>query len=308
SDIALQMDYRIKHILVDEFQDTASPQLQLLQKLTAGWQEGDGRTLFIVGDGMQSCYGFRNANVGLFLDARNQGIGTVNLVALDLTVNFRSQAGVVQWVNETFHCAFPPTDDISRGAVKYSPSVAFNQSLPDPAVKVHACLYSKDEEASTNYSSERETDEEEIGGGREQARADEAQKVVQLVQQSQAEEPEGSIAILVRTRSHLARILPALNAAGLSWQATDIDSLASRMAIVDLMSLTRALLDPADRIAWLAILRAPWCGLDLHDLYYIANADLNDLNPRLHESDYPLVWQQLLQHQQIAELSSSGRQ
>src|SRR5690606_17725408 len=105
----------------------------------------------------------------------------------DLTVNFRSQAGVVQWVNETFHCAFPATDDISRGAVKYSPSVAFNQSLPDPAVTVHACLYSKDEEASTNYSSERETDEEEIGGGREQALADEAQKVVQLVQQSQAE-------------------------------------------------------------------------------------------------------------------------
>ncbi|MBN3585199.1 UvrD-helicase domain-containing protein, partial [Algoriphagus aestuarii] len=110
SDIALQLDYRIRHILVDEFQDTASPQLRLLEKLTAGWQPGDGRTLFIVGDGMQSCYGFRNANVGLFLDARQRGIGSVHLQALDLRVNFRSQAGIVKWVNSTFHCAFPPQD------------------------------------------------------------------------------------------------------------------------------------------------------------------------------------------------------
>lgn len=303
SDIALQMDYRIRHILVDEFQDTASPQLQLLRKLTAGWQQGDGRTLFIVGDGMQSCYGFRNANVGLFLDARNQGIGSVNLRPLDLSVNFRSQAGIVQWVNDTFSCAFPPADDIGRGAVKYSPSIAFRQVLPESAVKFYGCTYSTEANAT-----EPEPGEEESGGGRQGALLQEAQTVVHLVQQAQAENPEGSIAILVRTRTHLAQILPALSTAGLSWQATDIDSLASRMAIVDLMSLTRALLNPADRIAWLAILRAPWCGLDLHDLYHLANADLGELSPRLHERDYPVIWQQLLHHRQIAELSRSGRE
>ncbi|MEX2367812.1 MAG: UvrD-helicase domain-containing protein, partial [Pseudohongiellaceae bacterium] len=67
TDLALKLDYRIRHILVDEFQDTSWMQIRLLEKLTSGWQENDGRTLFIVGDGMQSCYGFRNANVGLFL-------------------------------------------------------------------------------------------------------------------------------------------------------------------------------------------------------------------------------------------------
>ena len=309
TDIALQLDYRIRHILVDEFQDTASPQLRLLEKLTAGWQPDDGRTLFIVGDGMQSCYGFRNANVGLFLDARQRGIGSVDLQALDLRVNFRSQAGIVKWVNQTFHCAFPPQDDISRGAVKYSPSIAFNQDLPDPAVSFFACAYVNDT-TTNNTKGEKTFDEngdDDNYPGKQTAQHNEADHVVRLVQQARVEDPDGTVAILVRTRSHLAQILPALNAAGLRWQATDIDSLASRMAIVDLMSLTRALLNPQDRIAWLAILRAPWCGLDLHDLHALINVDLGERSPRAKESGYPVIWQQLQHYIHIDALSADGK-
>src|SRR5690606_390298 len=122
TDLALRLDYRIRHILVDEFQDTSSMQFHLIEKLVAGWEPGDGRTLFIVGDGMQSCYGFRNANVGLFLRARDQGIGPVRLQALKLRVNFRSDSSVVNWVNAVFSAAFPPVDDIARGGVCYSAS------------------------------------------------------------------------------------------------------------------------------------------------------------------------------------------
>src|SRR6267378_750572 len=50
SDLLLALDYRIKHILVDEFQDTSISQWELLERLTVGWEEGDGRTLFVVGD------------------------------------------------------------------------------------------------------------------------------------------------------------------------------------------------------------------------------------------------------------------
>ena len=78
TDLALRLDYQIDHILVDEFQDTAITQYELLQKLTRGWGEYNEqnpltpRTLMIVGDAMQSIYGFRGANVGLFLQARRE--------------------------------------------------------------------------------------------------------------------------------------------------------------------------------------------------------------------------------------------
>ena len=95
TDLLLSLDYRIKHILVDEFQDTSWSQWELLERLTAGWQKGDGRTLFLVGDPMQSIYRFREAEVALFLKAQREGLGGVSLEPLTLSTNFRSQAGLV---------------------------------------------------------------------------------------------------------------------------------------------------------------------------------------------------------------------
>jgi len=319
TEIALQLDYRIRHILVDEFQDTSSTQLQLLERLTAGWQADDGRSLFIVGDGMQSCYSFRNANVGIFLEARAQGIGNLPLEKIDLTVNFRSQTGVVNWVNEKFRRAFPVENDINRGAVSYSPSSAFKPALEGEAVELWLSGYHK-------TLNQEDNDDESVDDNKYLAELQEAEAVALLIKNLRERYPSDSIALLARGRNHLQNIFPAMSRMGLSWQATEIDSLAQRMAIIDLTSLTRALLNPADRIAWLAILRAPWCGLGLKDLHTLVNTKLKDTSnaERIFENseplyqsnllsdvgvrknstqDFPAVWSQVLAFEKIPNLS-----
>lgn len=247
TDLALALDYRIRHLLVDEFQDTSLSQFELLEHLTAGWQHGDGRTLFVVGDPMQSIYRFREAQVGLYLQAWHGGVGALALEPLALQVNFRSQRGIVRWVNEAFRTVLSEVEDRVSGAVPFAPSQATHTELPGMAVAVHPMLR-KDRMA-------------------------EAEIAVGLVQQARTENPPQRIAILVRSRSHLSAIVPALKAAGLRFQAIEIEQLGHRAVVQDLYALTRALLHPADRIAWLSALRAPWCGLSLADLDVLAGHD-----------------------------------
>jgi ATP-dependent helicase/nuclease subunit A len=245
TDLALALDYQIKHILIDEFQDTSNSQYALIKKLTAGWQPQDGRTLFVVGDPMQSIYRFREAEVGLFIRARRQGIGHIKLEPLTLSVNFRSSATVVNWINDHFQIILPAQEDVNSGAVSYSPSLANEQEAKsDSLVKIHT-----------------------LTGNENGTQAD---AIVDLIQHKKLDHPGESIAILVRARNHLKDIIPALKNAGITYRAIKIDALGSRAVIQDLMALTRALNHPADRVAWLAILRAPWCGLALQDLWKLA--------------------------------------
>lgn len=245
TDLALFLDYRIQHILIDEFQDTSIAQFRLLEQLTSGWQNGDGRTLFIVGDPMQSIYRFRKAEVGLFLQARAHGINTIQLTPLTLTVNFRSQIAIVNWINQTFQLLMPQQENISTGAITYTPSIAaeITRQTMQAGVHLHPVL----------------------------SNAEENQTIVAVIQNAYAENPNASVAILVRARAHLLTLLPTLKAAGIAYRAIEIETLADRPHIQDVFALTRALLHLGDRVAWLAILRAPWCGVELTDLHAIAN-------------------------------------
>ncbi|MBK6981394.1 MAG: UvrD-helicase domain-containing protein [Betaproteobacteria bacterium] len=263
TDLLLALDERLSHVLVDEFQDTSRSQWRLLAALTAGWSPDDGRTVFAVGDPMQSIYRFREADVGLFLRAWREGLPRVGLVPLRLATNFRSQEGIVDWVNASFAAILPARDDESEGAVRYAPSSAVHEALAGEAVRWHVFV------------------EED----RDLARAEEARTVVALVQAAREERPEGKVAILVRNRSHLDGIVPALREAGLRLRAVDIEPLAERQGIRDLVALTRALAHPADRAAWLAVLRAPWCGLSLADLLALAGDDARTLPELLADGD-----------------------
>lgn len=240
TDLALLFDQRIQHILIDEFQDTSALQLQLLERLTAGWQAGDGRTLFLVGDPMQSIYRFRKAEVGLFIRAWQQGINEISLTPLTLHANFRSRPIIVEWINTHFVNLFPPHADLQSGAVAFNPSIAIREAQTDAGVHCHAWFDDQSE-----------------------------QEVATIVNICRKGLETGSVAILVRSKSHLTTILPALQKATIPYRAVEIETLDKKPVVQDLLALTRAMHHLADRIAWLAILRAPWCGLTLTDLHHL---------------------------------------
>jgi ATP-dependent helicase/nuclease subunit A len=272
TDLALKLDYRVQHLLVDEFQDTSPSQIKLIEALTRGWQPDDGRTLFCVGDPMQSIYRFRKANVGLFLRVAQQGIGNIKLKSLKLWRNNRSTPPVVEWINHAFNLIFPGQDSISRGAIQYRPFVATKPDETSAGVSVHALL----DEKSTDHSVGNTDDEEETLLPTD-IRQLEADIIIDIIQQTRAQQPSAKIAVLVRARSHLSALVTAIrrNHPTLSFQAVEIEELANRQIVQDLLSLIYALHQRADRVHWLAILRAPWCGLTLADLHALVGDDKN---------------------------------
>ncbi|MGB5082455.1 MAG: UvrD-helicase domain-containing protein [Burkholderiales bacterium] len=275
SDLLLSLDQKISHVLVDEFQDTSLSQFELLTKLTSGWQPGDGRTLFLVGDPMQSIYRFREAEVSLFLQAKHSGLGSVKLEPIELSTNRRSQEGLVKWFNESFPRVLPAQEDQTSGAVPYLPASPHESALPGAAVTWH-CGYDREEEAK---------------------------KVVAIVR-----EASGSKAILVRNRAHLDEIVPALKEAGVRFRALDIEQLGEKQVVQDLYALTRALLHLGDRIAWLACLRAPWCGLTLADLLLISSGRGEEGRSEYTNSEYTssgaLIWDKM---RDVTHLSPDGQ-
>jgi ATP-dependent helicase/nuclease subunit A len=246
TDLALALGERIEHLLIDEMQDTSVTHLELIKRLTAGWaglNEEPVRTVFLVGDPMQSIYLFREAEVANFLDLRTYGLGELELTPLTLEANFRSQAGIVEWVNATFPDVLAAIEDAATGAIPYTAASPTRAALEGDAVQVHPFVKGDD--------------------------TGEAARAVDLIEAS-LREPEGTVAVLARRRRFSSSMMDTRSARRLGFRAVDIDPLGERQAVLDLLSLTRALLDPMDRVSWLALLRAPWCGMTLCDLSALA--------------------------------------
>ena len=239
TDLLYSLDYRIEHLLVDEFQDTSRAQYDLVKALTEQWSLGDGRTLFVVGDPMQSIYRFREAEIGLFLHCwHDKQLGSVPLEQVALRTNFRSTPELVGWVKQTIGPTMPE-EDPKFGAVRFRESQADREPS---GVGVRVVPFIEDKGVA------------------------EAAEMVRVIQAANG----SSVGILLRARSHVVEILPALRAAGIAYRAIEIEALKDQQHVMDALSLTRAILHLGDRVSWLACLRAPWCGLTLADLSALA--------------------------------------
>jgi len=274
TDLALRTGLSLRHILVDEFQDTSVAQLDLLEMLTAGWEPGDGRTLFVVGDPMQSIYQFREAEVGCFLRARDSGIGTIRLTPLQLLRNFRSTSGLIRWTNEAFGQLFPRADDLRESAVAFTSSLSGRDEEEPPAG---------------------------AGSGAVELRllpdrAAETEAMVAKVRDLKKSDGQAAIAILVAARSHAHAVIAALHAGNIDAIGVELVPLGEVPVVRDLVALTRALCHLGDRTAWLAVLRAPWCGASL--------ATLTGLSSR---GDSRLLCQALSEPERLEEAPAEER-
>jgi ATP-dependent exoDNAse (exonuclease V) beta subunit len=253
SDLALRRAAALKHLLVDEFQDTSVEQLQLLETLVLGWEGEGDRSMFVVGDPMQSIYQFRSAEVGLFLRAREHGVGELALTSLSLTRNFRSTHALVSWCNAAFAEVFPLRDDVRESAV------SFHAAEPGFAAVDNTAPHVKVTPLASATA------------------ADEAEALAREVVASRARLPGCSVAVLVQAASHAPPIIEALRRHGLVARGVELEPLSRQPAVRDIVELGCALLHPGDRVAWLATLRAPWCGLTLADLHALVGAAADDV-------------------------------
>ena len=171
----------------------------------------------------------------------------MRLTPLRLQRNFRSSPAVIDWVNRVFTTVFPPLDDLDGGLAGFAPSMAVRDSAARQFVRVHP-LWGTDPRA-------------------------EVEKVIDIVGDERARDDRQSIAVLVQSRTHLAGLHELLDARGWPVHAVEIDAPAERQIGQDLLGLTRALTHLADRIAWLGVLRAPWCGLTWSDLHELCHDD-----------------------------------
>lgn len=241
--ICYEIFKHIHHLLIDEFQDTSLMQYRLISALIQDWPiENSGqqtRSLFCVGDPMQSIYRFRQADVSLFLRAEKNGIAHIPLINLTLTRNFRSQKSIIDWVNQVFSHLLPKKADITQGVMPYTSSVSVKPALPEPSVC--AFVYDKNDPIL------------------------EAEMITRRIDTYLIKNPLDSVGILVRSRTHLKTILPALKQANIACQTHGIKPLMSAPIVNDLLTLTRAIHHQDDLPAIFSLLRTPFIGISLPD-------------------------------------------
>jgi ATP-dependent exoDNAse (exonuclease V) beta subunit len=277
SDAAIAVADGIHHLLVDEFQDTSRRQHQLLSSLVAAWPDRIGRTCFVVGDPMQSIYFFRNADAELFFRVRDLGLEIPGNPALpfdfiQLTSNFRTVAPLVEDLNEKFKCIFAVDDG---SGIAFSPSVPALLSFDadDEPLSLHC--------AFVPHTAPFKAVDPATKLRRQEAQEQQIRQIVSVIQSHLPEiraarvarEHDGQkyrIAVLARVKKSLIPIAQALRDAGIPFRAVELEDLRDRPEILDILALARALLNPQDRVAWLAVLRAPWSGFSLADLTVLA--------------------------------------
>ena len=275
--VMYRLDGGIRHILLDEAQDTNADQWDIIDALSAGFFDGEGvfapgeRSLFVVGDDKQSIYGFRGADSTLFARMRDHFKQQAEhsgqtFTEIDMTISFRSGEAVLTLVNsllddEDLRRAMTdtPRNRLTHtawrggqaGSVEIWPLLS-NTDAPDidlwadhPDINLHATSPKRLADHITRR----------IKNWLDQG--------IILESRGRPIRP-GDILILFhkRTGDIYAELGAALRDAGIPVAGTDRITLSKEMAVIDLSAAISFALLPQDDLSLAALLKSPFIGLD----------------------------------------------
>jgi len=237
---------QVQALLVDEFQDTNARQTRLLHLL-----DGGRGVRFLVGDGKQSIYRFRGADVEVFQNLRRDFERRGKRVA-PLDETWRAHEALVHGLNSLLEPVL--------GEARHPWQVPFEALQParpagprcpgPPFIEFHLATGSKQEGALKRA----------------------AQAVVWRLQEmmDRGRCKPGDVAILTRASGSFSAYEDALDAAGIPFLTLAGRGFYQRPEIRDLVTVMRAAADPTDDVALAGALRSPGLGLSDAALYRLA--------------------------------------
>lgn len=229
-DLLSTYQQRWHHVLVDEYQDTDPSQHALIELLTRPTTQRP-RSLFVVGDAMQSIYGFRNADHSIisrfstdFPDAQ----------VIELTTNYRSRQPIL---------------DAAYAIIRHSRSVAPMELRAAARVNSERCVLISEAKDSR----------------------DEAEQVARTIADLQRQGRQlREIAVLYRTR-HMSRPFEqAFRHARIPYLVRGGVSFFDRAVVRDALAYLRCIANPADHLSLTRIANVPARGLGGQALATIA--------------------------------------
>ncbi len=265
---------QIRLLLVDEFQDTDPLQVELVQALCGDEATSDdGMTtgkLFFVGDLKQSIYRFRGADPNVF---RRLSESIPDAGRLPLSLNFRSQPAILDFVNGLFCEALGP---------RYEPLEAHRpQVSPTPAVELLWATETTDDTQQAAAHDQGKAErlrrcEADWIARRLRAMLDSAEKIVWDEEAAKTGNPAtramrpGDVTLLFRALSNVEYYEEALRRYEIDYYLVGGHAFYAQQEVFDLLNLLRAVESTCDEVSLAGVLRSPFFGLFDETLFWLA--------------------------------------
>lgn len=254
-----RLDQRVRHLLIDEFQDTNALQWQALHAWLASYAGagGDGPSVFIVGDPKQSIYRFRRAEPQVFQAAQDfiaRELGGDRLACDHTHRNAPAVLAVVNTVmdaaqREGLYNGFRPhtTQSSHAGGVFALPPI------PRPAQEAAA---QRDAAWRDSLTVPRELPEERL------VTLECRQAAAWIAGQLRAGCKPGEVMVLARRRERLAAMEEELRTLHIPAQQPEKTDLCEAPEVQDLAALLDALVSPGHDLSLARALKSPLFGAD----------------------------------------------